>query len=481
MTERSGMSGGKLVRLGLLDEAAIAAAEALLSRVRDSDLETIRVLFPDQHGVLRGKTIVAAAFASVLANGMAVPSTLLLKDTSHRTVYPVWEASADSPMRGAGDVLLVPDPGTFRELAHGQGTAWLLCDVVTNTGTPVSFAPRTLLQRSIAMLAGEGLQLQVGLEVEFHVFEITDPALSHAEATMPPAPVKTRNLAPGYKFLTETTYARLSPVSEMLRRACQAIDLPLRTMEVEMGPSQFEFTFEPTDPLRQADNLVMLRTLVKEICAEEGLHASFMTRPKVENGCASGWHLHQSLLDTMGSPLMMPPEAGGLSRHAAGWIAGLLAHARESCLLTTPTVNGYKRYQPYKLAPDRVVWGRDNRGAMLRAIMAPEDRASRVENRVPEAAANPYYAFASQIHAGLDGLRRGLVPPAPVENPHDANAEALPRSLGAAIDAFEASAFYRDVLGSDVVDYLVRLKRAEWERYLAHVSDWEQAEYFGLY
>lgn len=467
-----------LAQNGLLDPAA---AKALLAQVQDSDLETVRILFPDQHGVLRGKTIVASALASALSGGIAAPSTLLLKDTAHRTVYPVWDAGGDSPMQGAGDVVMVPDPATFRLLPHAAGAAWLLCDVVSKSAGPIAFAPRTVLASAVAQLAAAGLQMQVGLEVEFHVFEVTDPALSHAQATMPPEPPQTRNLAPGYQFLTETTYARLDPVCEMLRRAVQGIGLPLRSMEVEMGPSQFEFTFDPAGPVQQADNLVMLRTLIKEVCAAEGLHATFMTRPKVANGCASGWHLHQSLRDTMGSPLMMPQAGDGLSPHAAGWMAGLLDHAVESCLLTTPTVNGYKRYQPFQLAPDRVVWGRDNRGAMLRAIMAPGDPASRIENRVPEAAANPYYAFASQILSGLDGINRGLTPPAAVENPHDASALALPKTLGAAIDAFAQSGFYRAALGAEVVDYLVRIKRAEWERYLAHVSDWEQSEYFGLY
>lgn len=478
---KTGISDGALARMGMLSAAAIEAAEALLAEVHNSDLETIRILFPDQHGVLRGKTIVADAFASAFTTGIAAPSTLFLKDTSHRTVYPVWSADGDSPVQGAGDILLVPDPVTFRHLPHAPGSGWILCDAVLKSGAPLAFAPRTVLRRAVDQLSDAGLNMRVGLEVEFHVYEVTDDALSHVETTMPATPPATRNLASGYQFLTETVYARLEPVAEVLRRAAQAMDLPLRSMEVEMGPSQFEFTFDPADPMTHADNLVMFRTLVKEICAREGLHATFMTRPKLENACASGWHVHQSLTNTDGVSVMMPAEEDALSPHAAQWIAGLLEHAVESCLLTTPTVNGYKRYQPLQLAPDRVAWGRDNRGAMLRALMGPDDPASRVENRVPEAAANPYYVFASQILSGLDGVTRGLTPPPAVENPYQDAAQVLPSSLGAAIDAFEASQFYRTALGTDVVDYLVRLKRAEWERYLAHVSDWEQAEYFGLY
>jgi len=178
---------------------------------------------------------------------------------------------------------------------------------------------------------------------------------------------------------------------------------------------------------------------------------------------------------------MIPAEDGTISLQASGWIAGLLARAAESCLLTTPTVNGYKRYRPHQLAPDRIQWGRDNRGAMIRGLMAAADPASRIENRVAEPAANPYYFFASQILSGLDGLERGLTAPDPVETPYDDPAQRLPESLLSAISWFEGSAFYRGALGDDFVDYLTTVRRAEWDRYHLTVSEWEQAEYFGLF
>ncbi len=467
-----------MAQMGLLDDAAVDAAEAVLAQLRDSDVGTVRVLFTDPHGVLRGKTLVASALPSVFRNGLAAPSTLLLKDTSHRTAFAVWDGD-DAPMQGAGDVLLVPDPTTYRVLPWAPHAAWMLCDTVDKSGAEIGFAPRTVLRNAVSRLAAAGLQLCVGLEVEFHVFAVEDEALSHADASMPAQPPRTRNLAPGYQFLTETVYSQLDPVMEDLRVMCQRLGLPLRSMEVEMGPSQFEFTFDPGDPLAQADAMVMFRTAVKEVCAAKGLHATFMCRPALENAAASGWHIHQSVLDAQGGTLMMP-QAEALTQTASGWIAGLLAHAAESCLLTTPTVNGYKRYQPYQLAPERIAWGRDNRGAMLRALMGPGMSASRIENRAPETAANPYYCFASQILSGLAGIEAGMTAPEPVETPY-AEGATLPKSLGEAIAAFETSALYREALGDAAVDVLVQLKRVEWERYLAHVSDWEQAEYFRLY
>ena len=478
------IAAGALAQAGLLNSATVVKAAELLQQLASSQIETVRVLFADQRGVLRGKSIVISALESLFLTGLAAPSTLLLKDTAHKTVFPIWSADSgiNDQMSGAGDLLMVPDPGTFRILPWSPHSAWIFCDPRYKSGKIIPYSPRDVLKTAIAKLAENSMALVVGLEVEFHVFRCEDPMLAHANATMPAQPVKTQNLSQGYQFLTETHYDTLEPVMDDLRRHCQALGLPIRSMEVEMGPSQFEFTFDPADPLTHADNMMMLRTMVKEVCARQGLHATFMCKPKIANSSASGWHLHQSVTDLQtGTNLMVPDASGMISDVASGWIAGLLAHAQESCLLTTPTVNGYKRYQPHQLAPDRIQWGRDNRGAMVRALMAPGDAASRVENRVAETTANPYYFFASQILSGLDGIRSGLALPAAVETPYEGDASRLPDSLLSAIDAFQASEFYRRELGSEFVDYLVTIKQAEWDRYHEAVSEWEQAEYFGLY
>lgn len=479
------VAGGALARMGLLDAEAIEGAAELLARVAASDLETVRVLFADQHGILRGKTVVADALVSAFTSGVALTSTLLLKDTAHRTVFPIWAADGGGfggVMRGGGDFMLVPDPATFRVLPWSPHSAWIVCDPVFRSGEAIPFSPRGVLKSAMARLADQGMELVTGLEVEFHVFEVVDPRREHADATFPAAPPLTRNLAPGYQYLTELRYAMMEPVIDDLRRNCQKIGLAVRSTEVEMGPSQIEFTFDPDTALAHADNMVMFRTLVKEVCARRGLHATFMCRPKVENAAASGWHLHQSLVEGQtGRNLMIPAADGALTPEASGWIAGLLDHAAASCVFTTPTVNGYKRYRPQQLAPDRIQWARDNRGAMIRSLMVPGDPASRIENRVAEPTANPYYFFASQILAGLDGITRGLTAPAPVETPYESGAPALPKSLIAALEAFEASSFFLEALGAEFVDYLSHLKRAEWERYLMTVSEWEQTEYFGIF
>ncbi|KIC21992.1 glutamine synthetase family protein [Leisingera sp. ANG-Vp] len=477
-------TSGKLARLGLLGPEDCRKAGEIASRAQFDGIETVRVLFPDQHGLLRGKTVMAEAFAGIFERGLNVPSTLLLKDTSHRTAFPVWESGSGlaGPMQGAGDVLLVPRPDTYRALPWSGHSAWIFCEPVFQDGRPVPFASGGVLQRAVDRLAGQGMAATFGLEVEFHIFELAGKADAHAQAGRPGAPVETRNLMQGYQYLTETRYGEVEGVLDLLRRNAQKLGLPVRSVEIEMGPSQVEFTFAPDGAMAQADAMVMFRTMVKEVCARNGLHASFMAKPRLDNAMANGWHVHQSLQDlATGRNLFMPETPGMLTPPASAWMAGLLKYAAETSLLIAPTVNSYKRYLPYQLAPNRIGWGEDNRGAMLRALMHPGDAASRIENRAPDSSANPYFALAAQIIAGSAGLSEGLEAPRPTVSPYSEDSDKLPRSLGQALAAFEGSGLCREALGEDVTAYLHHLKRFEWERYLDTVSEWEQAEYFNLF
>lgn len=451
-------------------------AQDILAQVQKDEIETIRVVFTDPHGILRGKTITAASLPGALENGIRVPSTLLLKDLSHRTVFPVWQ-SEGAPMQGASDVLLRPDPASFKPLPHSPHSALIHCDVSTLTGAPIPFASRTILHSSEKALAEEGLRATFGLEIEFQIFRVLDPMLAARHATMPGTPPLVENTTQGTQYLTETRYAEVEPMLDRLRRAAEAMGMDVRSVEIEMGPSQFEFTFAPGCPSQIAETAVNFRTLAKEICARDGLLASFMPKPALPNAAANGWHIHQSLSDAAGRNLFMP-QGADLTETAVHWTAGLLAHAPACCLLTNPTVNSYKRFVPHQLAPNRIGWGVDNRGAMIRAITTPDDSASRIENRLPDSAANPYLAFAAQLHAGLAGLKAKLSPPPAMRDPYAEDAALLPGNLGAALDAFAASDTLREALTSEVADWLLTLKRAEWDRYLAHISDWEQAEYF---
>lgn len=460
-------------------------AEEVLRQVAEQGIETIRVVFADQHGVTRGKTITASALASAFEKGLGAPSTLLLKDTSHATVFPVWEEDAGfgaGILTGAADFLMLPDPATFKVFPWADKTGWLLSDIFQPDGSEITMSSRRILKDALARLSAKGMEFVTGLEVEFTILRVDDPRLGHEHAEFQHTPPKTSLLTHGYQHLTEGRIDQLDDILNELRRNAQKLGMPVRSVEAEFGPSQVEFVFDPLSGIAPADMMILFRNMVKQVCARQGLHATFMSRPALKNAMGSGWHLHQSVLDAKtGENLFVPADGAHLSPLAAHWLAGLLEHAAESCVLTTPTVNGYKRYQPFQLAPDRIQWGRDNRGAMMRVLCQQRDRASRLENRVGEPAANPYLYYASQVLSGLDGIERGLTPPDAVERPYLDTADMLPGDLGAAIACFEASAFYRSALGDDFVAYLSHLKRAEWTRYLNAVSEWEQLEYFSVF
>jgi glutamine synthetase len=475
-----------VARHALWSDEQKEAARRLARIVEEKNLEVIRLSFPDQHGILRGKTLVASEALASLENGCSITTTMLAKDTSHRTVFPVFTAGGGfgmKEMEGAADVLMVADPTTFRVLPWAPTTGWLLCDIYFADGRPIPFATRQLYRSVLDRLAERGYDYVAGLEVEFHIFKLEDAKMAPEDAGQPGQPPSVSLLSHGYQYLTEQRYDQMEPVLEILRRDILALGLPLRSVEVEFGPSQCEFTFQPKTGLEPADNMVLFRSAVKQIARRHGYHATFMCRPKLPNVFASGWHLHQSIVShATGDNAFMARESGeALTAFGRGYLAGLLAHARASTVFTTPTINGYKRYRSYSLAPDRAIWGRDNRGVMIRVLGGANDPATRLENRIGEPAANPYLYMATQILSGLDGVDRQLDPGPSADTPYETKADLLPKSLREAIDALKDDPFFRQALGAEFVDYYVHIKNAEIERFQAEVSDWEHREYFEMF
>ena len=348
---------GFIERHSLWTAAQKDAAEDVRKAIAGERIESVRVAFADQHGILRGKTYTSRAFESVLVEGCAITSTLLLKDTSRRTAFPIWRKDGGlDPARliGASDFILVPDPATFRPIPWAKKSAWILCDAYYHDGTAVPFSTRHLLRKVLSGLEGLGYAYLSGIELEFSVYRLVDAQLTHESCTHPGRPPEVRPLTHGYQHLTEGRCDELEPVPEILREVLVALGLPLRTLEVEFGPSQMELTFDPVVGIEGADQLPLTRSAIKQVCKRHGYQATFMTRPAFANAFSSGWHLHQSLLDARNSGNIFASEEPGelLSPIGRSFLAGLLAHAKEACLLSTPTINGYNRYsRSHSLAP----------------------------------------------------------------------------------------------------------------------------------
>jgi glutamine synthetase len=484
-------------RCGVHDAAREQAVQQLERLVAERGVELVRFAWCDLHGVLRGKTLVAAAAAKALREGVGLVSTLMLKDTSDRTAFKVFEPGGTASLPGFGfanNLLLVADPQSFRELPWTPGTGWLRAQPWFQDGTPVELDTRRVLQRALAKLEDAGFTMTCGLEVEFHIYRLRDaqPALDPMRASWPgPAP-EVDLVHPGYNLLAEGWFDLAEEPLRIVQRTAQALGLPLLSLEVELGPSQVEAVFEATDALTAADNMVLFRNAVKMALRRAGYHATFMCRPPFPDIMSSGWHLHQSLGDARtgrNAFLRDAPAAGTdaadamhtLTETGAHWLAGLLHHARGMTVFCTPTANGFGRFRPNALAPQSVLWGRDNRGAMLRVIGGCGDAATRIENRIGEPAANPYLYFASQVHAGLDGLQRRLQPPRATDAPYAGGAENLPTSLGEALAALRDDAVLCEAFGPAFVDYFTRIKQSEQQRFAAaeDPDEFQRREYFG--
>jgi glutamine synthetase len=209
---------------------------------------------------------------------------------------------------------------------------------------------------------------------------------------------------------------------------------------------------------------------------------------------SSGWHLHQSLdqLATGANSFARPAPLEGsgplqaghwLSEIGCAYLAGLLSHARGMTLLCTPTVNGLGRFRPHALAPQHILWGHDNRGAMLRVIGGPGDRATRIENRLGEPAANPYLYMASQIYAGLSGIDARRVPPLATTNPygeHQPDGHTLPTRPADALQALLDDPVLHAGFSQGFLDYYGRIRASEQARHAAaeDTLEFERREYF---
>jgi len=474
-------------RAGLWNDDRKTAAREVERRALAGELTVVRLSFADQHGILRGKTLTAGEIGAAMTGGVGFTTTMLLKDTAHRTVFPVWGAGGafgSSDWEGAADVMMLPDPSTFRVLPWAPHTGWMLCDIVFADGRPMPLSTRQIYRQALSALDDAGYHFFVGLEVEFHLFRIekTNLALGDSgQPGQPGAPPEVSLLNQGYQYLTESRYDEMDPILEILRTNIMGLGLPLRSLEVEFGPSQVEFTFRAGTGLEPADAMVLFRSAARQVAQRNGYHLTFMCRPRLPNVMSSGWHLHQSLKGNKSGANAFSDPRQPLSPVGRQWMAGLLDHARAAAAFSTPTINGYKRYRPFSLAPDRAIWGRDNRGVMVRVLGGPGDPASHLENRVGEPAANPYLYMASQVISGLDGLKRQADPGPSADAPYETKATSLPRSLEEALAALRDNEVFRAGFGDFFVDYYLKLKQAEIERFNAEVSEWEQREYFSTF
>jgi glutamine synthetase len=495
------MSNGFVARHRLWTEEQAAGAAELARRLEDGKLRLVRMVWADTHGHTRAKAVTVPVFLASLADGYNINVATYTLDASGGRVFRSFVRGGGmglDEMTGSPNLTIVPDPTTFRVLPWAPGIGWVLCDEYFTDGRPFHFSSRHVLRRQVARLREKGMDLVVGLEVEWYLRRIEEERLTEAHAGVPGRrgrPVETSPVEPGYSYHSESNMDLMQPVLDALADAYDGLGLPLRSIENEYGPGQLECTFGAQEAMRAADDLVLFRTATRQVCRRLGHFATFMCRPAFPGFYASGWHLHQSLADAGSGRNLCIPEGAGehLSPLGRSWMAGLLSHAAPAAVFASPTINGFRRFQANSLAPDRATWSVDHRGAMIRVLGGPGDPATRLENRIGEPAANPYLFIASQIAAGLDGVGREAEPWPADDEPYDADRPMLPTSLPDALEALAGSSLFREQFGPLYCDYFTSLKHAELARYTQSVAEseapshvngvsaWEQNEYLDFF
>jgi glutamine synthetase len=492
---------GFIDKHGLWTDEQRSRAEEIRRRLATGELKYIRLAWSDTHGYSRAKTLTVPAFLSALTAGHNIGVATTTLDSAGARVFASFTRGGGmglDEMTGSPNLTVVPDPATFRALPWAPGVGWILCDEHFNDGRPFPFATRQLLRKALRRLGDHGYGCVVGAEIEWYLLRVAEDHLTDEHVGVPGTrgrPIRTWPAEPGYHYHSESNLDLMEPVLGVLGDGYEKLGLGLRSIENEWGPGQVECTFAPRSALEAADNVLLFRTATRQICRRLGYFATFMCRPALKGYYASGWHLHQSVVDAAsGVNRFMPDEPGeALSRLGRHYLAGLLAYAVPGTVFTTPTVNGFRRFRPNSLAPDRVTWAYDHRGVMVRVLGGADDPATRMENRIGEPAANPYLYVLSQVVAGLAGIEAGLSPQTPDDEPYGAKRPLLPKSLPEALDALDKEPLFRRELGDSFVDYFVALKRTEAGRYERSLEDtrtapqseetsaWEQNEYFDFF
>jgi glutamine synthetase len=445
-------------------EAPLVGRYGRLSELAEVGVRAVRLQYADLHGICRGKDIPISAFPHAAEDGIGFVAAIMTVDLRHNVVAGFEE--------GFPDLLARPDLNTLVPLPWQPDVVACLVDLedpATHRPSPVD--SRGALKRILNEFAELGVSPIVGPELEFYLCE-PDPASPNGYR-----PYASQD-SPVY-----TVGDVADPKGTLSRMLDAAVELDLDAIAAahEYGRAQFEINLRHGPALNSADRAFRYKALVKEMAARDGLLATFMGKPFNDDE-GSGFHLHISLVDDGGSNTGEDSSgAHGLSEVMRHFIGGVLEHGPAMMVFFNPTVNAYRRINAEALVPTRVCWGHDHRMVLVRV---PKDRGAgtRLELRLGDGTANPYLAYTAALAAGLDGVRRGVEPPDPVEGmfyelPEEAQGIALPTTFRDAVEALKADPVIVEALGQPLVDTFETIKMAELERFRGWVTDWEFAEY----
>lgn len=443
------------------------SVDELDAGIAAGEFDTVIVAFADAQGRLVGKRVSARLFQEdILSHGAEACDYLLSVDVDMNTVDGYAMSGWD---RGYGDMVLRPDASTLRRVPWLVGSALVMADLVWQNGEPVGPSPRAILDRQRERLAERGWTAYAGTELEFIVF---DDSYRDAWARKYEGLTPSTDYNVDYDLLASS---RLEPLLRDIRTSMDGAGMYCEGVKGECNLGQQEIAFRYAEVRETADQHTIYKNGAKTIAEQYGKSLTFMAKFNEREG--NSCHIHLSLRDASGAPVMAGDGEHGFSPVMGHWIAGIVATLREFTLLYAPTINSYKRFQRGSFAPTGVAWGLDNRTCALRVIGSGS--SLRPENRVPGGDVNPYLAISAIIAGGLHGIENELPLPDPLAgNAYDSGVDHLPTTLREAAALFSESRIARAAFGDDVVDHYVNQARIEIEAYDAAVTDWERIRGF---
>lgn len=359
----------------------------------------------------------------------------------------VTETPFSNAANGYPDALLRVDESTRVDLPWRQGTDAVIADLTGADGQPVEMSPRSVLHSLVNRYADLDLEPVLGFEYEVWLFE----SAATDEVVGAPRPHgRTEN---AYSL---TRAAEIGSLATEFVNRMHGVGIEVEMFHAELGPGFFEFTLAPAAAGKAADCAVRARQYLRDLCAERGLHASFMAKPYADRSGAGG-HVHSSL--NRDNANIFADRHCNLSLEARHYLAGLLAGMADTTVMLNPYVNSYKRIDPEMFTPAAATWGHDDRGTACRVILN-DCKSARVEHRRPGADANPYIVAAAILAAGLRGLLEHADLP-----PRSDEAIALPGDLFSAVTQFENSPWLAELLGKPFCTLFAATRRAEANRY----------------
>ncbi|GAB2500585.1 glutamine synthetase family protein [Pseudoxanthomonas sangjuensis] len=448
--------------------ATLSAADAATLQGIDG-LEQIDLLLPDMNGLLRGKRVTRDALDKVYADGVCLPMSLIGTDITGNTV----EETGLGYDIGDEDRICRPVPGSLKPVPWApRPMAQLLLSMEDAAGGAFEANPREVLKRVLDRYASRGLKPVVAVELEFYLFDRLPDAQGRPQPAINPN-TGARNRSTQVYYMEDLNDYR--GFTDAVAAACAAQGIPADTAVAEYAPGQFEINLRHRDDaLLACDDAICLKRAIKAIAQQQGMQASFMAKPFVEQaGC--GLHVHASVLDADGRNIFAsgPDAPAAALKHAIG---GLQRSAGDCLLLFAPHANSYRRFVLNAFVPLNECWGYNNRTVAMR-VPHSDAKNMRIEHRIAGADANAYLVTAAVLAGMLWGIDNGFDPgPAIVGNAYEQTENKQPFWRDA-ISTFVESDFIREQFGERFRHIYGQQKLKEMRTFYAQVTDLEYEWY----